>query len=59
MAAAMEKAGNTHWVECGCGTWFPAADALLQEDGPPLHCPHCHREFEPGEAKRIERAEEI
>lgn len=53
--APTEKTGNTSWVQCQCGHWFHVANALLDAEAVPLHCPACHREFFTAEAKRVER----
>ena len=52
-----EKIGNTSWVRCpGCDAWFHAAEAMLNEGAPDLHCPQCHREFGRAEAAQIARS---
>lgn len=55
-APPSEKRGNTAWCQCaGCAEWFPIAPALAQSATIALHCPHCHLEFPPAQAKRIAR----
>ena len=49
-----EKRGAVSWVQCGsCAEWFHVTEDIVTRGTVNLHCPHCHTEFLPPEAKKI------
>lgn len=50
-----EKRGNTWWVRCACGTWFPVSEELVRNPSVKLRCPKCKSEFGASQAASISR----
>jgi len=48
-----EKNGNTWWLECSCGTWFPVSEELARHAAAKVRCPKCEAEFKPIESARV------